>query len=172
MSPREHNLCERQCYFSQTRQQPLGALIAMGTTSCTLKVTAIVALLMPDPALAPVRLKLVNVQSRWLNANTAWPKRCLDILCFSPHETVKKKLLPATTPVLLWGAALHMSGEQDRGRWGQGVEAYGGHKQSHGNCLLIQPGPSLRWGFETRRGDSKDSSQRAGSAERTGTQQN
>lgn len=64
MSPREHNLCERQCYFSQTRQQPLGALIAMGTTSRTLKVTAIVALLMPDPALAPVRLKLVNVQSR------------------------------------------------------------------------------------------------------------
>ncbi len=91
---------------------------------------------------------------------------------FSTWNCKKKKLLPATTPVLLWGAALHMSGEQDRGRWGQGVEAYGGHKQSHGNCLLIQPGPSLQWGFETRRGDSKDSSQRAGSAERTGTQQN
>lgn len=34
-----NNLCERQWYFSQTRQQPLGALIAMGTTSRTLKVT-------------------------------------------------------------------------------------------------------------------------------------
>lgn len=163
------NLSERQSYFSQPRQQPLGAPIAMGTTSSTLKVTAIVAQLMPDSALAPVRLKRVNIQSQWLNADTAWPECCPDILCFSPHETVK--LLPATTLVLLWGAALHTSGEQDRGRWGQGVEAHGGHTQSHGNCLLIQPGQSLRWGFETRHGDSTDSSQRAGSAAGTGEQQ-
>lgn len=87
---------------------------------------------------------------------------------FSPHDSVK--VVPATILVLLWGAALHMSEEQDRGRWGQGVEADGGHTQTHGNCLLIQPELSLQWGFETRHGGSGDSLQRAGSAAGTGTQ--
>lgn len=142
------NLCERQSYFSQTRQQPLGAPIAMGTTSSTLKVTAIMAQLMLrlSSGTSEAQTSLGDSMQTQHDPNAAWTY-------VFRHMKLENSYLP---PLSFSSGELHSICLESKieGGEGQGVEAYGGHTQSHGNCPLIQPGQSLRWGFGTRRGDS------------------